>query len=141
MMMIRILFNDECLRIVGKELEEDAGEFWSSFSGVNVVMLHDDNEGEIVRQIIAPGKSLPSLAPHSTPRGAWRHKILLLSIITFLALSEATSRFPKEVSWEQMLPKKLPTPSSAPSRGTNTVTSSHTTAETERSLPSADGKV
>ncbi|KAI3685737.1 hypothetical protein L6452_34995 [Arctium lappa] len=73
--------------------------------------------------------------------GSWRLKFLLLTIVTFLAFSEATSRFPKEISWEQMLPKKLPTPSSAPSRGTNSVRSSETTMEAKQSLPSGDGKV
>ena len=39
-----------------------------------------------------------------------------------------------------MLPKKLPTPSSAPSRGTNSVTSSETTMEAKESVPSGGGK-
>ncbi|KAJ0615192.1 hypothetical protein HanIR_Chr02g0071221 [Helianthus annuus] len=73
--------------------------------------------------------------------GSLRHKLLVVSIFTFLAFSVATSRFPKEVSWEQMLPKKFPTPSSAPSKGTNALTNSDTTVEPARSLPSADGKV
>ncbi|KAJ0926132.1 hypothetical protein HanRHA438_Chr04g0167531 [Helianthus annuus] len=73
---------------------------------------------------------------------SFRRKFLLITIITFLAFSEATSRFPKEVKWEQMLPKKFPTPSSAPSRGTNSESTADTmTVETARSLPSADGKV
>lgn len=74
--------------------------------------------------------------------GSLRHKLLLLTVvITFLVFSEATSRFPKEVKWEQMLPKKFPTPSSAPSRGTNSVTNSDTAVETARRVPAADGKV
>ncbi|KAL8196754.1 hypothetical protein R6Q57_024517 [Mikania cordata] len=70
-----------------------------------------------------------------------RHKFLLLTVITFLAFSEATSRLPKEVTWEQMLPKKFLIPSSAPSRGTNSVTDSGTRVAKARSLPLADGKV
>ncbi|KAF7829780.1 glutamate-gated kainate-type ion channel receptor subunit GluR5 [Senna tora] len=52
------------------------------------------------------------------------------------------SRLPKEF-WEQMLPKKLPAPSSSPSRGTNSVstTSSSTAFKTDHNLPSSDGKV
>ena len=72
--------------------------------------------------------------------GSWSHKFLLLTILTFLVFSDATSRFPKEMNWEQMLPKKLPTPSSAPSRGTNSVTSSETTMEAKESVPSGGGK-
>ncbi|KAI3820073.1 hypothetical protein L1987_13929 [Smallanthus sonchifolius] len=81
------------------------------------------------------------LISHSHTMGSLRNKFLLLIIITFLAFSEATSRFPKEITWEQMVPKKFPTPSSAPSRGTNSVTDSDTMVETARRLPSADGKV
>ncbi|WRX30015.1 hypothetical protein QQP08_022502 [Theobroma cacao] len=51
------------------------------------------------------------------------------------------SRLPKEY-WEQMLPKKLPAPSSSPSKGTNSVTISTSKAvKTDRSLPSSDGNL
>ncbi|KAL8225688.1 hypothetical protein R6Q57_018245 [Mikania cordata] len=73
--------------------------------------------------------------------GSWKHKFLVLCFITSLAFSEATSRFPKDISWEQMMPKKFPSPSSAPSKGTNSLTNSHTTLEAVKILPSDDGKV
>ncbi|KAF2296649.1 hypothetical protein GH714_000856 [Hevea brasiliensis] len=53
---------------------------------------------------------------------SWRRKCLLLTLLAFILLispsSSEASRLPKEY-WEQMLPKKLPTPSSSPSKGTN----------------------
>ncbi|KAL7262984.1 hypothetical protein ACSBR1_001196 [Camellia fascicularis] len=71
--------------------------------------------------------------------GSWRHKCLLLSLLAFIVLSEA-SRLPKGY-WEQMMPKKLPTPKSSPSKGTNSVTMSSSTAiETDQNRPSSDGK-
>ncbi|KAJ0024132.1 hypothetical protein Pint_08052 [Pistacia integerrima] len=72
--------------------------------------------------------------------GSWKHKCLLFTLFTLILLSEA-SRLPKG-SWEQMLPKKLPTPSSTPSKGTNSVsTSSSTAVKADTTLPSSDGKV
>ncbi|KAL3641193.1 hypothetical protein CASFOL_016161 [Castilleja foliolosa] len=74
---------------------------------------------------------------------SWSQKKHLLFIMSFLALvfiSEAT-RLPKAISWEQMMPKKLPAHSSAPSRGSNSVTKSSRDVETNRKLPSSDGKV
>ncbi|KAL9331006.1 hypothetical protein ACSQ67_000616 [Phaseolus vulgaris] len=71
-------------------------------------------------------------------KGSWRHQCLLLTLLAFVILSEG-SRLPKEY-WEQMLPKKLPSPSSSPSKGTNSVTpSSSSTAESD-GLPTSDGK-
>ncbi|KAF7816779.1 glutamate-gated kainate-type ion channel receptor subunit GluR5 [Senna tora] len=71
--------------------------------------------------------------------GSWRHNCLIFTLLAFVVLSEGT-RLPKEY-WEQMLPKKLPSPSSSPSRGTNSAsTMSSTTLRTD-SLPSSDGKV
>ncbi|PIN12639.1 hypothetical protein CDL12_14757 [Handroanthus impetiginosus] len=73
---------------------------------------------------------------------SWKHKYLILSL-SFLALifiSEA-SRSPKAYNFGQMLPKKLPTRSSAPSRGTNSVTTSSKAMEMDQKLPSSDGKV
>ncbi|KAL3513750.1 hypothetical protein ACH5RR_026467 [Cinchona calisaya] len=71
-------------------------------------------------------------------------KCLLFSILLALILisSEASSRFPKHM-WEQMLPKKLPSPSSAPSKGSNFVATSSTDIESQRKLPSSsdDGKI
>ncbi|GLT55860.1 hypothetical protein SLA2020_289460 [Shorea laevis] len=70
--------------------------------------------------------------------GSWRDKCLLLTLLAFFVLSEA-SRLP---NWQQMLPKKLPIPSSSPSRGTNSLTtSSSTSVKMDRSLPSSDGNV
>ncbi|CAI9763986.1 unnamed protein product [Fraxinus pennsylvanica] len=71
--------------------------------------------------------------------GSWHHKWLILSFLALIFISEA-SRVPK-VHWDQMLPKKLPSPSSAPSKGTNFVTTSSKAVETERNLPSSDGKL
>ncbi|XVE60231.1 hypothetical protein DITRI_Ditri05aG0111600 [Diplodiscus trichospermus] len=70
-----------------------------------------------------------------------RHKCLLFTLLAFILLSSEASRLPKEY-WEQMLPKKLPTPSSSPSKGTNSVTTTASKAvKTDRGLPSSDGKV
>ncbi|PON40708.1 hypothetical protein PanWU01x14_295010 [Parasponia andersonii] len=73
--------------------------------------------------------------------GSWRYKCLFFTLIAFILLSEA-SRLPKEY-FEQMLPKKLPSPSSSPSKGTNSVTtsSSSNALKADRNLPSSDGKV
>ncbi|KAF3440145.1 hypothetical protein FNV43_RR18423 [Rhamnella rubrinervis] len=73
---------------------------------------------------------------------SWRHKCLLFTLLlAFIVLSQG-SRLPKEY-WKQMLPKKLPTPSSSPSKGTNSVTTSSSKAvEANSKLPySSDGKV
>ncbi|OMO73365.1 glutamate-gated kainate-type ion channel receptor subunit GluR5 [Corchorus capsularis] len=76
----------------------------------------------------------------SNMSGSWRHKLLLFSLLTFILLSEA-SRLPKAY-FEQMLPKKLPTPSSSPSKGTNSLTTSTSKAvKTDTSHLSSDGKV
>ncbi|KAL1533554.1 hypothetical protein AAHA92_33425 [Salvia divinorum] len=71
---------------------------------------------------------------------SWRQKCLVLSLLALVFMSEA-SRSPKAFSWEQMLPKKLPTPSSAPSKGTNSVSVSFQAVEMDQKLPSSDGKV
>ncbi|KAL8059555.1 hypothetical protein ABFX02_03G095400 [Erythranthe guttata] len=70
----------------------------------------------------------------------WRQKCLFLSLLALILISEA-SRLPNAYSFEQMLPKKLPVPSSAPSKGTNSVTASSKSVEIDRNLPSSDGKV
>ncbi|KEH40487.1 hypothetical protein MTR_1g029590 [Medicago truncatula] len=68
---------------------------------------------------------------------SWRHQCLLLVLVTFIVLSKG-SRLLKDQYWEQMLPKKLPSPSSSPSRGTNYVL---TTLKTDHNiLPTSDGK-
>ncbi|GKU98399.1 hypothetical protein SLEP1_g11410 [Rubroshorea leprosula] len=65
--------------------------------------------------------------------------VLKLSMKVIEMSSPEASRLP---NWEQMLPKKLPTPSSSPSKGTNSLTTSSSTAvKTDTSLPSSDGKV
>ncbi|GKU98394.1 hypothetical protein SLEP1_g11405 [Rubroshorea leprosula] len=70
--------------------------------------------------------------------GSWWNKCLLLTLLVLVVVSEA-SRLP---NWEQMRPKKLPTPSSSPSKGANSLTTSTSTAvKTDTSLPSSDGKV
>ncbi|KAJ4848542.1 hypothetical protein Tsubulata_048855 [Turnera subulata] len=71
---------------------------------------------------------------------SWRQKCLLFTLLlTFIVLSQG-SRLPKQY-WEQMLPKKLPAPSSSPSKGTNVINrSSSTMMKADRSLPSSDGK-
>ncbi|KAL5776809.1 hypothetical protein ACOSP7_009735 [Xanthoceras sorbifolium] len=76
---------------------------------------------------------------------SWRQNcflcFILLLAFSVLSSSEA-SRLPKAYNWEQMLPKKLPTPSSAPSKGTNSVsTSSSMAVKKDQNLPSSDGKV
>lgn len=83
---------------------------------------------------------------YSTMLGSWRYNCLLFTLAALILLSassssEASRALPKDC-WEQMLPKKLPTPSSAPSKGTNSATKSSSKAfEACRSLPSSDGKV
>uniref|UniRef100_A0A803PS58 Reverse transcriptase domain-containing protein n=1 Tax=Cannabis sativa TaxID=3483 RepID=A0A803PS58_CANSA len=73
--------------------------------------------------------------------GSWRQKYCLFFIllIAFIDLSEA-SRLPKEY-FKQMMPKKLPSPSSSPSKGTNSVTTPSSKAvKADTNLPSFDGK-
>ncbi|XLR32600.1 hypothetical protein HN51_052550 [Arachis hypogaea] len=73
----------------------------------------------------------------------WRHKLLVFTLLAFCVLSSSQgSRLPKEY-WDQMLPKKLPSPSSSPSRGTNSVFTTTSTAMKADNLPnsSSDGKV
>ncbi|KAE9615285.1 hypothetical protein Lal_00048194 [Lupinus albus] len=70
--------------------------------------------------------------------GSCRHQFLLLALLAFVVLSEG-SRLHKPY-WEQMMPKKLPSPPSSPSKGTNSVsTASSDTLKTD--IPSSDGKV
>ncbi|PIN14119.1 hypothetical protein CDL12_13237 [Handroanthus impetiginosus] len=71
---------------------------------------------------------------------SWKQKCLTLSFLVLFFISEA-SRLPKSYNWEQMLPKKLPPHSSAPSRGTNYVTSSSKATAAYQKYPSSDGKV
>ncbi|KAK7385088.1 hypothetical protein VNO78_30795 [Psophocarpus tetragonolobus] len=71
-------------------------------------------------------------------KGSLRHQCLLLTLLAFVVLSEG-SRVPKEY-WEQMLPKKLPSPSSSPSRGTNSVSPSSSSTTENDGLPTSDGK-
>lgn len=83
-----------------------------------------------------------------TMSGSWRHHnkclFLVLLLLASFVVSEG-SRLPKAVHWDQMLPKKLPAPSSSPSKGTNAHTTSshsHTSVKAEKNLPSSvDGKV
>ncbi|CAK7346884.1 unnamed protein product [Dovyalis caffra] len=72
---------------------------------------------------------------------SWRQKCLLFTLLAFIVLSSEASRLPKAY-WEEMLPKKLPAPSSSPSKGTNSVSKSSSTMVTADSSPSpSDGKV
>ncbi|EXC32449.1 hypothetical protein L484_012616 [Morus notabilis] len=74
--------------------------------------------------------------------GSWRQKCLFLTLIFALVILSEASRLPKS-SWEQMLPKKLPSPNSSPSKGTNSVSTSSSSKEVnvDKNLPSSDGKV
>ncbi|KAG4954432.1 hypothetical protein JHK87_040026 [Glycine soja] len=72
-------------------------------------------------------------------KGSWRKQCLLLTLLAFVVLSEE-SRLPKEY-WEQMMPKKLPSPSSSPSKGTNSVSPSSSLTTKNDGLPMSDGKV
>jgi hypothetical protein len=70
-----------------------------------------------------------------------RHQFLFFILLSFVVVSQGSSRFPKDY-WEQMLPKKLPAPSSSPSKGTNFVPNTSSTALKNDSLRSSfDGKV
>ncbi|OWM63928.1 hypothetical protein CDL15_Pgr024765 [Punica granatum] len=76
---------------------------------------------------------------------SWRNKYLVLSLlVAFIVMSELkveAARLPKEF-WEQMLPKKFPRPSSSPSKGTNSVSSSDPEpVKFGNDLPTVDGKV
>ncbi|KAM1120644.1 hypothetical protein ACFX19_002457 [Malus domestica] len=65
-------------------------------------------------------------------------KCLLFTLVFALIVLSEASRLP---NWDQMLPKKLPTPASSPSKGTNSATKSSSKAlEASRNLPSSDGK-
>ncbi|KAJ6939162.1 hypothetical protein NC651_005567 [Populus alba x Populus x berolinensis] len=71
---------------------------------------------------------------------SWRQKCLLFTLLAFIVLSSEASRLSKS-NWEQMMPKKLPAPSSSPSKGTNSVSrSSVTMVKADSNLPSSDGK-
>ncbi|KAE9608938.1 hypothetical protein Lalb_Chr08g0240971 [Lupinus albus] len=70
--------------------------------------------------------------------GSWRHQFLLFTLLAFVILSQG-SRLPKEY-WDQMLPKKLPSPSSSPSKGTNSVFTMSSATSKTNALPSSDGK-
>ncbi|QCD99787.1 hypothetical protein DEO72_LG7g1073 [Vigna unguiculata] len=72
-------------------------------------------------------------------KASWKHHCLLFTLLAILVLSQG-SRLPKEY-WEQMLPKKLPSPSSSPSKGTNSVTPSSSSTMQNYALPTSDGKV
>ncbi|PHT50364.1 hypothetical protein CQW23_10111 [Capsicum baccatum] len=75
----------------------------------------------------------------------WTWKLLFVDAFLLRLCEEdgffgTGSRLPKASTWEQMVPKKLPSPSSAPSKGTNSVTTSSISAKINRKLPSDDGK-
>ncbi|BAT78724.1 hypothetical protein VIGAN_02144400 [Vigna angularis var. angularis] len=72
--------------------------------------------------------------------GFWRHQLLFLTLLAFVVLESQGSRFPNYF-WEQMLPKKLNSPSSSPSGGTNSVFATSSTASQSDIHPSIDGKV
>lgn len=72
---------------------------------------------------------------------SWKGKCLILSLLALIFISEAARSLPKAYNWEQMLPKKLPTPPSSPSKGTNSFTSSETTSEIDPKLNPSDTKV
>ena len=65
--------------------------------------------------------------------------MLFSLLLALILISSEASRFPKDM-WKQMLPKRLPSPSSAPSRGSNSVATASTDIEAQRKLPnSSDG--
>ncbi|KAE9603957.1 hypothetical protein Lalb_Chr11g0066261 [Lupinus albus] len=72
--------------------------------------------------------------------GSWRHRFLLFTLLAFVVISEGSRLIPKEY-FEQMLPKKLPSHSSSPSKGTNSVFTTPSTTSKTNSLPSSDRKV
>lgn len=73
-----------------------------------------------------------------------RQMCMFLALFSLLLLVSEASRFP-QVHWEQMLPKKLPLPSSSPSKGTNSISKSSSTSSLNTnslgSSFSSDGKV
>ncbi|CAK9326097.1 unnamed protein product [Citrullus colocynthis] len=70
-----------------------------------------------------------------------RFILFLTLVLTLASVSSDAARVPRAY-WEQMLPKKLPSPSSAPSKGTNSITPSSSKAmEVSRNLPTKDGNV
>ncbi|KAK7351076.1 hypothetical protein VNO77_10245 [Canavalia gladiata] len=71
--------------------------------------------------------------------GSRRHLFLFLTLLAFVVLSEG-SRLPKDY-WQQMLPKKLPSPSSSPSGGTNSVSATSSTTLKTDTLLSSDEKI
>ena len=54
--------------------------------------------------------------------------MLFSLLLALILISSEASRFPKDM-WKQMLPKRLPSPSSAPSRGSNSVAIASTDIE------------
>lgn len=73
-----------------------------------------------------------------------RQVCMFLALFSLLVLVSEASRFP-QVHWEQMLPKKLPIPSSSPSKGTNSISKSSSTSSLNtnslQSSFSSNGKV
>ena len=72
--------------------------------------------------------------------GLWRHQLLFLTLLAFVVIESEGSRFPNDF-WEQMLPKKLNSPSSSPSGGTNSVFATSSTVSESDIPPSIEGKV
>ncbi|TYK23265.1 glutamate-gated kainate-type ion channel receptor subunit GluR5 [Cucumis melo var. makuwa] len=71
----------------------------------------------------------------------FRFILFLTLILALTSISSDAARVPTPY-WEQMLPKKLPSPSSAPSKGTNTVApSSSKPMKVNGNLPAKDGNV
>lgn len=67
--------------------------------------------------------------------------LMIIALLVASTLVSEAARFP---NWEQMLPKKLPSPSSSPSKGTNSVSTSSSSKAVvvDTRLPSSsDGKV
>uniref|UniRef100_A0A7N0TZQ9 Uncharacterized protein n=1 Tax=Kalanchoe fedtschenkoi TaxID=63787 RepID=A0A7N0TZQ9_KALFE len=78
----------------------------------------------------------------TTTRTGCQNCFLIFFLLAFIFLTSDAARLPKDY-WRQMLPKKFPSLTSAPSRGTNSASVSSVSpfTETQRFSPSSGGKV
>lgn len=68
----------------------------------------------------------------------WCNRLMVLVLLACFIQTQATSRSPCGC-WDQMLPKIIPSPPSAPSRGTNSAQASSTSTKVDRKFPSRRG--
>ncbi|PHU19474.1 hypothetical protein BC332_10625 [Capsicum chinense] len=118
-----------------RQLGSKGLRFWLSAKFSKV--LHLPNLGLPLAMLVVLAKHLVGLIGAGN---CWFIDAFLLRLCEENGFFGTGSRLPKASTWEQMLPKKLPSPSSAPSKGTNSVTTSSTSAKINRKLPSDDGK-